>query len=46
MVVTGCIGLVYLWVRFMGPNNLLSNPQYVPVFTLSRYLESMSSLSE
>jgi hypothetical protein len=43
MVVIGCVGLLYLWARFTGPNNLLSHPAYSPVFTLQRYLESTAT---
>ena len=39
MLVTGVIALVFLWARFTGPNNLLTHPDYAPVFTLRRYLE-------
>ena len=42
VVITGCIGLIYLWARFTGPNNLLGHPAYSPVFTLERYLDSVA----
>jgi hypothetical protein len=32
--------MVFLWSRFTGPNNLLTHPDYAPVFSLRRYLES------
>lgn len=43
VLVTGCVGLVFLWARFTGPNNLLNHPAYAPVFTLQRYLESIAA---
>jgi hypothetical protein len=43
IVATGCVGLLYLWARFTGPNNLLSHPAYSPVFTIQRYLESTAT---
>ena len=42
-VVTGCVGTVYLWARFTGPNNLLSHPAYSPSFTIGRFLESTAA---
>ena len=39
MLVTGGIALVFLRARFTGPNNLLTHPDYAPVFTVRRYLE-------
>lgn len=47
VLVTGSVGLIYLWSRFTGPNNLLNHPAYSPSFTLGRYLESTAAyLSE
>jgi hypothetical protein len=43
IISTGCAGLIYLWARFSGPNNLLSHPAYSPVFTTQRYLESTAN---
>lgn len=40
VLVTGAVGLLFLWARFTGPNNLLNHPAYRPVFNLRRYLES------
>jgi hypothetical protein len=43
ILVTGCVGVLYLLARFTGPNNLLNHPAYSPVFTLHRYLESTAA---
>jgi hypothetical protein len=43
VLVTGSVGLLYLWARFTGPNNLLDHSAYRPVFALSRYLESTAT---
>ena len=43
VLVTGCIGCLFLWARFTGPNNLLAHPAYAPVFTLERYLLSTAN---
>ena len=43
VLITGCIGALFLWARFTGPNNLLSHPAYAPVFTLERYLLSTAN---
>lgn len=42
-LVTGCIGMLFLWARFTGPNNLLDNPAYAPVFTIDQYLLSVAN---
>jgi hypothetical protein len=39
VLVTGSVAMVFLWARFTGPNNLLTHPDYAPIFTLRRYLE-------
>jgi hypothetical protein len=43
VIVTGLVGVAFLWARFTGPNNLLNHPAYTPVFTLGRYLESTAT---
>jgi hypothetical protein len=43
VIVTGSVGLVYLWARFTSPNNLLGHPAYTPVFSVNRYLESTAN---
>ncbi|HYP05466.1 MAG TPA: hypothetical protein VER03_04455 [Bryobacteraceae bacterium] len=40
VLVTGIVAILFLWSRFSGPNNLLGHPDYTPVFTIARYLES------
>jgi hypothetical protein len=43
VLITGCVGILFLWTRFTGPNNLLAHPAYAPVFTLERYLLSTAN---
>jgi hypothetical protein len=40
VVVTGLVGLVFLWSRFTSPNLMLGHPDYTPLLTVGRYLES------
>jgi hypothetical protein len=43
VLITGCVGALFLWARFTGPNNLLAHPAYAPAFTLERYLLSTAN---
>lgn len=43
ILITGCIGLLFLWSRFTGPNNLLGHPAYAPVISVSQYLQATSN---
>jgi hypothetical protein len=42
-MITGSVGILFLWARFTGPNNLLTHPAYSPSFTVDRFLESTAA---